>query len=111
MTITLDVPYAVLKAARDRWDEAADELDGAWRRLAKVSTSDLSDAVAAAVTAFADPWVDELKVVARQAQGYADEFVFFRRLLVLVDRAQAERLRALLPWTERDAAVGEVSWP
>jgi hypothetical protein len=111
MTITIDVPYAVLRAARDRWDEAADELDGAWRRLAKVSTSDLSDAVAAAVTAFTDPWVDEVKAVARRAQGYADEFVFFRRLLVLVDQAQAERLRALLPWAERDAAVGEVSWP
>lgn len=111
MTITLDVPYAVLKAARDRWDASADELDGAWRRLAKVSTTDLSDAVAAAVTAFADPWVDEVKAVARRAQGYADEFVFFRRLLVLVDQAQAERLRALLPWAEHDATVGEVSWP
>jgi len=111
MAVTLDVPYAVLQAARQRWDAAADELDGAWRRLARSSTSDLSAVVAAAVTGFADGWADELRCAARQAQGYADEFVFFHRMLVLVDRAQAERLRSLLPWAEHAAAVRERSRP
>lgn len=111
MTVTLDVPFAVLAAARDRWDAAADELDGAWRRLARASTSELSSAVVAAVSAFTEPWVDEVKAGAGQAQGYVDEFVFFQRVVVLVDRAQAERLRLLLAWSEHDATVTEVSWP
>ncbi|WP_408898418.1 hypothetical protein ACJ5H2_04745 [Nocardioides sp. R1-1] len=111
MTVTLDVPYAVLRAARERWDAAGDELDGAWRRLARRSTAELSDGVVAAVEAFAEPWVDEVKAIAGLAAGYAEEFVFFHRLLVLVDRAQAERLRTLLPWTQRDAEVGERSGP
>jgi hypothetical protein len=111
MAVILDVPYAVLRAARERWDLAGDELDGAWRRLTAASTTDLSATVAAAVTGFAEPWADELKAAAALAAGYAEEFVFFHRRLVVVDRAQAERLRSLLPWAERDAAVREVSRP
>ncbi|GAA1546943.1 hypothetical protein [Nocardioides humi] len=105
MAARLDVPYAVLKEARDRWDAGADELDGAWRRLAKASPSHLSAEVTAAVKAFREPWADELKAAGEQAQGYADEFVFFHRMVVIVDQAHAERLRSLLPWAEHDAAV------
>ncbi|MDQ6527269.1 hypothetical protein RB608_26885 [Nocardioides sp. LHD-245] len=111
MAVILDVPYAVLRAARESWDLASDELDGAWRRLARLSTAGLSATVAAAVRGFAEPWADELKAAAGLAAGHAEEFVFFHRRLVIVDRAQAEGLRALLPWADRDAAVREVSGP
>ncbi|MBM7516125.1 hypothetical protein [Nocardioides nitrophenolicus] len=103
MTITLEIPYAVLAATRGRWDAAADQLDGAWRRLARMSGDDLSAAVTAAVTAFAEPWVEEVRALARLAQEHADDADFFHRLLVLVDRVQADRLRALLPWAESAA--------
>jgi len=105
MGTRLDVPFAVLQAAREAWDGAGDELDGAWRRLAKTSTSELSSEVTAAVEGFREPWADELKATAEQAQGYAEEFVFFRGLVILADREQAERLRTLLPWAQHDAGV------
>ncbi|TNM37326.1 hypothetical protein FHP29_15900 [Nocardioides albidus] len=108
MTATLDVPYAVLKAARERWDAAADELEGAWRRLAGVSVTGLSATVAAAVTGFAEPWVDELKAASQLAAGYAEELFLFNRMSVLVDEAEAARLRSLLPWVEHDAPIREV---
>lgn len=111
MAVILDVPYAVLRAARESWDLAGDELDGAWRRLARASTTDLSATVVAAVRGFAEPWADELKAAAALAAAHAEEFVFFHRRLVIVDRAQAERLRSLLPWAEHDASVREVSGP
>ncbi|UUW89729.1 hypothetical protein ABFU82_13600 [Nocardioides sp. WV_118_6] len=105
MGAELDVPFTVLQTARAAWDAAGDELDGAWRRLAKASTSGLSAEVSGAVEGFREPWADELKVTAGQAQGYAEEFVFFRGLVIIADRAQAERLRALLPWAQHDAGV------
>jgi hypothetical protein len=101
----LDVPYAVLRETRDRWAAAADELDRCWRRLARASTAGLSAAVTRAVEQFRDPLADELKALGGQAQDHADAFVLYRGQLVLADREQAERLRALLPWAEHEAEV------
>ncbi|GAA3656804.1 hypothetical protein GCM10022237_16120 [Nocardioides ginsengisoli] len=103
--IELDVPYAVLREARDRWAAAADELDRCWRRLARASTSGLSAAVTRAVEEFRDPCADELKALGGQAQDHADAFVLYGGQVVLADREQAERLRALLPWAEHAAQV------
>lgn len=105
MAVTLAVPYQVLRTAKVAWDQSADELDGNWRRLSKVSTDGLSAKVAAAVTAFREPWVDEIKACAGQAQSNSDAFVFFRNIVVLGDEAQATRLRSLLPWAYRNAEI------
>ncbi|WP_377321271.1 hypothetical protein ACFJIY_19205 [Pimelobacter simplex] len=105
MTARLDVPFAVVQQARQRWDAAGDELDGAWRRLATTSTAELDTDVVAAVEGFREPWADELKAAAEQASGYAAEIVYFRGLVVVADQEQAERLRSLLPWAQHDAAV------
>lgn len=105
MTARLDVPFAVVQQARERWDAAGDELDGAWRRMAKTSTAELASEVVAAVEGFREPWADELKAAAEQATGYAAEIVFFRGLVIVADQEQAERLRSLLPWAQHDAAV------
>lgn len=106
MAVTLAVPYQVLREMKRRWDDSADELDGSWRRLSKVSTKGFSPEVAAAVDAFTDPWVEEIKACAETAQGYSDEIVFFRNILVLTDEAHAQRIRAALPWVHRDAEIG-----
>lgn len=107
MTATLDVPYAVLAGIKGKWDEAADGLDGSWRRLHKTSTEGFSAEVSAAVEAFREPWVDEIKAMALQAQGNSEELVLFRGLLVLIDAAQAERVRSLLPWVHHAAGIRE----
>lgn len=104
--VTLAVPFEVLNRARTAWDAAADELDGAWRRLDRASTSGFSADVVAAVEAFRTPWVDEVKASAVQAQGYSDEITFFRRSVVITDEDQAERIRATLPWGHHDARIG-----
>ena len=105
MAVTLAVPYDVLQEAKRKWDEAADELDGNWRRLSKASTDGFSTRVAAAVEAFREPWVDEIKGAGEQAQGYSEEIVFFRNWLVLADEAEAERIRSILPWAYHDAEI------
>lgn len=107
MAVTLDVPFEVLRTARARWDEVGDELDGSWRRLHKTSTTGFSAAVAAAVEAFREPWVDEVKASAEVAQAHSEEIVLFGRRVVLVDADQAARVRSLLPWLHRDAGIGE----
>lgn len=107
MTITLAVPYTVLLTVKGRWDQSADELDGSWRRLHKASTDGFSAEVAAAVEAFREPWVDEIRTMALQAQGNSDEIVFHRGLVRLADAAQAERVRSLLPWAHHAAGIRE----
>lgn len=107
MSVTLAVPYAVLQQVKGAWDEAADELDGNWRRLHKASVVGFSPEVAAAVEAFRDPWVDEIKAAAEQAQGHSDEITLYRGLVILIDSAQAERVRSLLPWIHRAAEIRE----
>lgn len=111
MAVTLAVPPAVLRETKATWDDGADELDGAWRRLHKTGTAGFSSEVAAAVLAFREPWVDELKAAGLQAQGYSDAIVLFLGSAVLADDEQAERLRSLLPWSQQDAAIVEVELP
>lgn len=96
--MTLEVSAEVLRTAKAKWDQAADELDGSWRRLDEASTDGFSGEVAAAVAAFCDPWVDEIKACATEAQGNSDAIVVFRDLLWTTDAASAERIRSLLPW-------------
>lgn len=105
MGVTLAVPAGVLLAIKGEWDESADELDGNWRRLHKASTEGFSPEVAAAVEAFREPWVDEIKAAAQQAQGYSDEIRVFRGRVLIADAAQAERIRSLLGWVHRDATI------
>lgn len=107
MSVFLDVPFAVLREAQEKWDAGADKLDGAWRRLHKAETAGLSSAVVAAIDAFRDPWVDEVKATGLQAQGYADEIRAFNLQLVHTDAAQAEKVRSLLPWAEHAARIVE----
>lgn len=113
MAVTLAVPYAVVLGIKAKWDEAADGLDGNWRRLHKASTDGFSPEVAAAIEAFREPWVDEIKAAAQQAQGYSDEITVFQGRVLIADLEQAERLRSLMPWAHRDAAITEsvVVWP
>lgn len=106
--VVLEVSPSVVMDARDRWDAAADALDGAWRRLHKIECSALSAEVVAAVEAFCEPWVDEIKKAAQQAQGYSDELPRTLTQLTFVDEEHAERLRSLLPWTEHDARVSPI---
>lgn len=111
MAVTLAVTTTVLLEAKARWDDGADELDGTWRRLHKTGTSGFSPEVAAAVVGFREPWVDELKAAGLQAQGHSDAIVLFHGSVVVADAAQAEGLRALLPWAQQDAAIVEVELP
>lgn len=111
MAVTLAVPPAVLQETKAKWDDGADELDGTWRRLHKTGTSGFSPEVAAAVLAFREPWVDELKAAGLQAQGYSDAIVLFLGTAVVADDQQAERLRSLLPWAYHAAAISEVEIP
>lgn len=106
MAVTLHVAYQVLRDAKRRWDDSADDLGGSWRRLSRASTSGLSAEVAAAVEAFRDPWVEELKAAAEQAQDHSDDIVLFHEHLVVSDQAHAERIRSLLPWAQHDAEIG-----
>lgn len=105
MAVTLAVPDGVLAAAKAAWDDAADGLDGAWRRLGKTSTGGFSPAVAAAVDAFGDTWVAELKRRATDAQDHSDAFVEVAGVFAFTDRTSAEQARGLLAWTYRSAAI------
>lgn len=105
MAVTLHVPYQVLLGARIAWDHTADQLDGSWRRLTKASTRGLSAAAAAAVDAFRDPWIDEIKASGERAQDHSDQIVLVRHELVVEDEAHAECIRSLLPWAQRAAEI------
>lgn len=105
MSVVLNVPFGVLVKAQREWDAGADKLDGAWRRLHKAGTGGLSAEVVAAVEAFREPRVDEIKAAGRQAQGYADEVRAFNVQLVHTDVEQAEKIRALLPWGDHAAEI------
>lgn len=105
MAVTLSVSYRELQEIKGKWDEAADELDGSWRRLHKASTDGFSVEVAAAVEAFREPWVDEIKGASEQAQGHSEEIRLFRGHVLLADAAEAERIRSLLPWVHHDATI------
>jgi hypothetical protein len=107
VAVTLAVPYEVLRAAKNGWDLDADRLDGAWRRLHLASTDALSPEVAAAVEAFRETWVDEVKACADLAQQHSEAFVETDGDFRVTDVAEAERLRSLLSWTHRSAAIEE----
>lgn len=103
MAVTLAVPDGVLAAAKVAWDDAADGLDGAWRRLGKTSTAGFSPAVTAAADAFSDTWMAEIKHRAEDAQEHSDAFVEVGGIIEFADRASAEQARGLLAWTYRAA--------
>lgn len=101
----LEVSPAVVEKAKRRWDVAADALDAAWRRLHKAETGQLSPAVVTAIGGFREPWVDEIKSAAEQAQRCSDEIPQVTNLVYCVDEEHARRLRDLLPWSERGAEI------
>ena len=105
MAVTLVVPPGVLEAAKVGWDDAADGLDGAWRRLSRSSTDGFSPAVAAAADAFQDAWTEEIKRRALQAQDHSDAFVEVSGVLAFSDAAAAEHARGLLGWVHRDVRI------
>lgn len=105
MGVTIDVPYDVLKAAKAEWDDAADELDGSFRRLLRTSTTGLSPRAAAAVDSFRGEWGRELRARGRQAQAYSDAFVDTGSDFLVTDLAQARLMRSVLPWTYHDAGI------
>ena len=105
MTKILDVPDGVLAKAKAAWDDAGDQLDGSWRRLARASTTDLAAEVAAAVATFQDAWTDQLKSLAGLAADHSEAFVRAAGEFRTVDVAEAERLRSLLPWSHRGAPI------
>ena len=105
MAVTLAVPAGVLARARAAWDDAADGLDGGWRRLVKAATAGVSSTVVPAVEAFQQTWVDELKRRAVEAQDNSEAFVEVGGVYQFVDVASAERARALLGWVHRDVPL------
>ena len=105
MAVTLAVPFEVVSRAKADWDEAADTLDGSWRRLHRTTGAGLSTDVVAALEDFREPWVDELKACATRAQANSDEILLWRGTVVLADAEQAARVRALLPWVHHAADV------
>lgn len=107
MAVTLDVPPGVLDQAEQDWDAAQDTLSGAGGRLAVLQLTQLSAAVVAAVTSFVDVWAGEIAVLALQASDHARAFGDLGVDLEIVDTAEAERLRSLLPWSYRSAVIRE----
>ena len=105
MAVTLEVPVLVLQAAALEWDDAGDTLDGAWRRLDKASTADLSPEVAAAVQAFQTSWADEIKACGQRAQRCSEALTDSLQHFTSLDEAEAERLRGMLPWAYRTARI------
>lgn len=105
MAVTLAVPPGVLAAAKAAWDDAADGLDGGWRRLVKASTSGFSPTVVVAAEAFQTAWADELKRRAVEAQDNSDAFVEVGGAYEFADVASAEQARALLGWVHRDVPI------
>lgn len=108
MAVTIDVDYAVLDRAKASWDVAADGLEAASLRLGKVTGCGLSGPVAAEVCRFARRWHTEVRALATQAEGNADAFVYTKGTYEISDLAQAQRIRGLLPWAERDDAIRQV---
>jgi hypothetical protein len=105
MAVTIDVPYSVLSAAKAEWDEAADELDGSFRRLVTASTSGLSPTATAAVDTFRQRWGDELKACGQKAQMFSDAFLDTGNDFLITDTAQARLMRSVLPWAFHDARI------
>lgn len=105
MTAIIEVDSAVLVRARTSWDFASDELDGAWRRLGMASVTGFSAAVSAAIEGFRGPWIEEIKTLAQQADGYSSDIVTVGAMLVVADTAAAEQVRSLLPYACRNATV------
>jgi len=105
MAVTLAVPAGVLAAAKAAWDDAADGLDGGWRRLVKASSAGFSSTVVAAVEAFQTTWGDELKRRATEAQDNSEAFVEVGGVYQFTDAASAERARALLGWVHHDVPI------
>jgi hypothetical protein len=105
MAVTIDVPYSVLRAAKAEWDEAADALDGAFRRLVTAPTSGLSATATAAVEAFQQGWGDELKACGQKAQSFSDAFHDTGSDFLITDTAQARLIRSVLPWAFHEARI------
>lgn len=107
MAVRIVVDYAVLDRAKAAWRTQAERLDAATRRIAHVTGGSLAPAVAAEVRRLADTWHSELGRLASIAQDDADAFVDVKAGYLVTDRAQAERIRSLLPWGQRhDPIVG-----
>lgn len=107
MTATIAVAPKVLLQAKADWDSSSDELDGEWRRLGSSSVVGFSSAVAAAVEAFREPWVAEIKAASRQADGYSSAIVVVGFVLQVADADAAAQVRSLLPYDYRNASIEE----
>jgi len=105
MGVTVDVPPGVLKKARREWDEAAENLDGQWRRLHRVDTGGLSSEVVVAFERYRETWVDELKADHRKAVRFHEALEGVDADFTVTDTQEAERLRDLLPWRYRNATI------
>ncbi len=105
MTVTLDVPSGALQAARSGWSDASEDLDHQWRRLHRVGTGRLAPAVASALEAFREVWVDELKATHRRAEGFVEAIDDTGADLTVTDRSQARLVRGLLSWDHRNAPI------
>lgn len=103
--VRIEVPPGVLKAARQEWETAADDLDGEWRGLHKLATGNLSPEVAAALETFRENWVDQLKSAHGKAERYSEALSSTETDLTATDRDQAELVRDLLPWVYRAAKL------
>lgn len=107
MAVTVQVPVQVLRAAKVGWDDAADLLDGSWRRLETTSVNGLSTEVAAAAQRFQETWAEEIRRRALDARRHSEAFVEVAGEFSYSDLAAAEEARALLGWVHRDAPIGE----
>lgn len=105
MSVTLEVDPSVLRSAKSMWDQGSDELDPAWRRLANASTEGFSAKVAAAVDAFHEPWIAQLKTAAQDASETSDAIVATLYSVTITDHDAAEKVRSMLPYVYRDAGI------
>lgn len=105
MTGGMEVDFATLMSVSSTWDEAADRLDGSWRRLHGTSASPMDPGVVAAFEIFRENWVDEIKSVATASQTHADNLADAAASYSTVDEAAYERLRAVLPFEYRNSSL------
>lgn len=107
MSVTLEVDPTVLRAAKTMWDQASDELV-AWRRLANASTDGFSPKVAAAVDAFREPWITQIKTAAQDASETSDAIRLTLLYVQMSDRDAAKQVRSMLPYVYRNATIRDI---
>ena len=105
MGAVIEVDDAVIARAQRGWDSAADRMCAAVTGLDALREGGLAPGVVQALDWFAGTWRAQLVRLGTTAQHNADAFGYTWCDFRFSDLAQAERVRSLLPWSERDDRV------